>query len=274
MEGVGGRAYGGVVCGRYVTPRVEDIERVFELDEVGEDLPEQAFNVAPTDRIPVIVESPAREAKGDRPAQPQRRRLEAAHWGLLPGYARERSAGSRLFNARVESVLEKPAFRSSAKGRRALIPALGYYEWTKDRRPKVPFYMHPHGVPQGGAGPDAVGALLAFAGLYAWWADPAKADDDPHRWVLSATIITRPSAGHLAGLHDRMPLMLPATLWRRWVDPNEPATPALLDEALRAGEQVANSLDMVEVDRAVGNVKNQGPQLLEPVAGGIVIAGD
>ena len=132
------------------------------------------------------------------------RQLRVARWGLVPSWAKDISVGSRMINARVESLEEKSAFARPFAVRRALLPADGYYEWKKPRaagspagKRKQPFYLHP-----------ADGDLVALAGLYEFWKDPTKADDDPARWVVSATVITRPASDELAHIHDRQPLML------------------------------------------------------------------
>ena len=103
-----------------------------------------------------------------------------ARWGLIPSWAKDAKIGSKLINARSESILEKPSFRSAAVKRRAIVPAEGYYEWQKtEDGKKIPNYLY---------SPDE--SLLGFAGLYEFWPDPELPEDDPERWLLSCTVLT------------------------------------------------------------------------------------
>lgn len=242
------------MCGRYVTPAVEHVEALFDIEALGADLPEPSYNTPPTDPVPVVVEP---EPKGGGDAV---RRVERARWGLLPSFAKDPSFSSKAFNARIETVLEKPTFRGPVKQRRVIVPAVGYYEWRKTADgtkagSKTPYFIHP----------EREDDLIAFAGLYSWWADPTKPGDDPSRWVLSTTILTRGSTGELAGIHDRMPLMLPRALWDQWLDQSVIGTQGLLDEASQAGVELASTLVMHEVGPEVGRVASTGAQLMAPV---------
>jgi putative SOS response-associated peptidase YedK len=178
------------------------------------------------------------------------RQLRTARWGLVPSWAKDTSIGARMINARSETVLEKPAFRKAAARRRALVPMDGYYEWQpQEHGPKTPFFLH-------------ADAPLAAAGLYELWRDPARAADDPLRWLWSVTVITRPATDSLGHIHDRCPVLLPADRWDDWLDPS-----------ITAADEVGAMLVHVpephlvprEVSRAVGNVANDGPHLVDPV---------
>src|SRR6185295_12328716 len=118
------------------------------------------------------------------------RTMRAARWGLVPSWAKDPSIGSRMINARSEGVADKPAFQRAFATRRALLPSDGYYEWkppddsgagARPKAKKQPYYIHP-----------ADGGVLALAGLYEFWKDPTKADDDPDRWLVSAAVVTVP----------------------------------------------------------------------------------
>ncbi|MFF1831289.1 SOS response-associated peptidase [Paenarthrobacter sp. NPDC058040] len=108
------------------------------------------------------------------------RRLLIARWGLIPSWAKDAKIGSKLINARSESILERPSFRSAAVKRRAIVPTEGDYEWQKtEDGKKIPNYLY-----------SADESLLGFAGLYEFWPDPELPKDDPERWLLSSTILT------------------------------------------------------------------------------------
>jgi putative SOS response-associated peptidase YedK len=107
--------------------------------------------------------------------------------------------------------------------------------------------------------------MLALAGLYEWWRDPSKADNDPSRWLLSATTLTKDSAPELAHIHDRNPLLLtPATL-DAWLDPNIVGDQSLLDAIAEDSDQVAAEVEFYPVDTAVGAVRNNSAELIRPL---------
>ena len=219
---------------------------VLRVDLEGDDLPEPSYNIAPTARVAIVLDSAKTE--------PPTRRLEAARWGLVPSWAKDPSVGSRAFNARSEEVEDKPMFRNALIKRRAVVPATGYYEWKLVDGEKIPHYIHP-----------ADGSPLYFAGLYEWWKNPAVADDDPARWLLSFTILTRDSIGDLGSIHDRMPLFLDPDFADAWLDPTTDNVGDILDAAIDAAPDVARSLDNHVVSKAVGNVRNDAPELIQPV---------
>lgn len=224
----------------------EELVGVLRVDLVADDLPAPSFNIAPTSTVAIVLDS----AK----AEPPVRRLEAARWGLVPAWAKSPSIGVKAFNARAEDAAEKPMFQRALASRRAVVPASGYYEWHTLDGVKTPYYIHP-----------ADGAPLLFAGLYEWWKDPAKAADDPSRWLLSFTILTRASVGDLGSIHDRMPLFVDADHADAWLDPHAENASDLLDAAVDAAPRVAATLDAYAVGREVGNVRNDSPALIEPV---------
>lgn len=205
---------------------------------------EPDYNIAPTKPVRVVVNRPLRDAEG-RPAALPTRQLRVVSWGLVPSWAKDRSTASRMFNARLESVATKPAFRRAYAKRRCLVPADGWYEWQQSESGrKQPMYMTP-----------SDGHLLAFAGLYEFWGPPGET-------ITTCTIITSPSAGELAAIHDRMPLVLAAPAWERWLDPRVDDPADLLapwDEA--RGEH----LELRPVDTTVNSVDNNGPELIRLV---------
>ena len=172
-----------------------------------------------------------------------------------PSWAKDPSVGSRMFNARIEEAAEKSSFRNSVAKRRAVIPATGYYEWRLGSDGvKHPQFIH-----------SADGRPLLLAGLYEWWRNPAAAEDAADKWLLSATILTTDSAGALASIHDRMPVVLDHGFLDEWLDPYQVGDGELLAAVAESAKTGVDELTHYEVDRAVGSVKNNGPQLIEPV---------
>ncbi|GAA1653024.1 SOS response-associated peptidase [Microbacterium flavum] len=234
------------MCGRFVVAQSgAELVSMLRVDLEADDLPGPSFNIAPTDRVAVVLDSAKTE--------PPTRRLEAARWGLVPAWAKDVAIGSKAFNARAEEVEGKPMFRQALVKRRAVIPASGYYEWHTEDGVKVPYYIHP--VDDG---------PLLFAGLYEWWKDPAKKDDDPTRWVLSCTIMTRAATGALGSIHERMPLFIDADYADVWLDPTTENVGDLLDATIDAAPSIVDGLALREVGREVGNVRNNGPELIAP----------
>lgn len=245
------------MCGRYVsTATAEDLATLFDavLEAGPDDGPAQppgpSWNVAPTDEVRVVLERPPH---GELDAAP-RRALRTARWGLVPGWAKDRRGAARLINARSETVTEKPAFRRAAAARRCLLPADGYYEWQQTPDGKVPYYLH-----------DPDGAPLAMAGLYELWRDPDRRQDDPDRWVWTTTVITCEATDLLGEIHDRTPVLVTPELRDAWLDcrAGDAATARELLDALPAPH-----LQPRRVVPAVGNVRNNGPELVEPAGEG------
>ena len=274
------------MCGRYASFReAQDLADAFAVapEAVADDarLLPPSWNVAPTDAVRVVVEreqhqsgrgastgAARRDPSGgvahedgasSGPTPPTERSIRLARWGLVPGWAKDPSVGARMINARVESLATKPAFRRALVARRCLVPAEGYYEWQKPdpsappRTPKQPYWIHAED-----------GHPLAFAGLYEFWQDPARADDDPLRWLVSMTIVTggAPTQDPTLGeIHDRVPVVLDRSAWDAWLDPGQ-TDPGRAVELLKAppGPLVATP-----VSTAVNRVGTDGPELIDPV---------
>ncbi len=233
------------MCGRYASFReAQDLADAFAATDIADDarLLPPSWNVAPTDPVRVVVER-----------ERETRSLRVARWGLVPGWAKEPSVGSRMINARVETLEQKPAFRKALLARRCIVPAEGYYEWQRverDGKPaKQPYWIH---------APD--GAPLALAGLYEFWRDPDRADDDPQRWLVTTAIVTG-DAGLLGSIHDRRPVMLAPDRWDAWLDPARDTADAVLPLLAGPGPDLVPT----PVSTAVNSVRNDGPELIEPV---------
>jgi putative SOS response-associated peptidase YedK len=235
------------MCGRYANARRDDqLAQYFQVAElVGPELG-PSWNVAPTQDVRAVLE----REEHDQAV----RQLRTLRWGLVPSWAKDPAIGNRMINARVETITEKPAFRKAAARRRAIVPMDGYFEWQKPeggKGRKTPYYL---------VDPD--GAPLAAAGLYELWPDPSKAEDAPDRWLWSLTVITTAATDVLGHIHDRSPLLLPAGTWDDWLDPNLTA----VDDVHQLLASIPEPhLQPLEVSPAVGNVRNNGPQLVEPV---------
>ena len=241
------------MCGRYASS-VRDAEVVDELtvdDVVGDELP-PSWNVAPTDDVRVVVERPARD--GDDGPQAPRRQLRTARWGLVSSWSKDLSTGARMINARSETVTERSAFRTAASRRRCLVPADGYFEWqpAPGQRRKTPWFLRAE---------DS--SLLTFAGLYELWRDPARSDDDPARWVWSVTVVTTAASDALGEIHDRTPLLVPPGARADWLST---ATTELEEVRALVASLPEPRLVPHVVDPAVGDVRQDGPHLVEPVA--------
>ncbi len=242
------------MCGRYASSRrPEDLIEEFEVIESRIAAPlAPDFNVAPTKEVYAVVQRPPSRDS----AEPPQRQLRVLTWGLVPSWAKDPSIGSRMINARMETVAEKPAYRKAFACRRALLPADGYFEWYSTDRTtaqgkavKQPFFIRPRD-----------GGVLAMAGLYEVWRDPARADDDPGRFRWTCTILTTQAEDSLGHIHDRMPLMVERDRWADWLDPTISGDTSLLVPA------APGRLEAYAVPTLVSNVKNNGPELVEPLA--------
>ncbi len=247
------------MCGRYASSRApEDLVEEFEIH--NPDLPrlEPDFNVAPTKEVYGVVERPPSGSGEAATPEPPERQLRVLTWGLVPFWAKDPKIGNRMINARMETVAEKPAYRRAFERRRAILPADGYFEWyateqlTKAGKPrKQPYFIRP-----------ADGGVLAMAGLYEIWRDPDKADDDHDRFRWTCTVLTTSAEDSLGHIHDRMPLMLPPSAYDAWLDPG----PHERDDLLALLQPAAPGLlEAYPVSTLVSNVKNNGPELLDPI---------
>jgi putative SOS response-associated peptidase YedK len=237
--------HSGLMCGRYASARRDaDIASSFAVQEIVGDETGPSWNVAPMQDIRVVLE---RAPRDDPDAQPIRQ-LRRVRWGLVPAWAQDAKVGARMINARSETLTEKPAFKRAAAKRRCLVPMDGFFEWQKNADgTKTPFFLH--------AGDD----LIAAAGLYELRPDP----DTPDQWLWTATVATRPATDTLGHIHDRCPVLVPPGQVDAWLDPHLQD----LDEvAALVAAMPEPHLEPREVAKAVGNVRNNGPQIVEPVS--------
>src|SRR6516162_7399047 len=208
------------MCGRYASARKrQDLLEEFriERDRVVDDL-EPDYNVAPTKPVYAVLTRGERgSAAGTGAAGGQAndvaRELRVLRWGLVPSWAKDPSIGSRMINARMETVAEKPAFRRAFARRRCLLPADGYYEWYASKQDgktvKQPFFIHPKD-----------GGVLAMAGLYEFWRPKDAGPEDPDAWLTTSTFLTTNAEDALGRIHDRMPLLVEPARYAEWLDPD------------------------------------------------------
>jgi putative SOS response-associated peptidase YedK len=239
------------MCGRYATTRTAaDLTALFEALDVSDGAVAVDYNVAPTDPVPVVRMS---STHGGRV-------LDVARWGLIPTWAADRRVGARMINARAETIASMKAFAIPFARRRCLIPATGWYEFAPSR----------DGSPAGGVGGKAPrkqpyfmtprdGGPVVFGGVWTVWSSP----DGSIPKLLTSSIVTTAAIGDLAEVHTRMPLMLNRDRWEQWLTASRnldvlltPPSPA----------DVA-ALEIRAVGVAVGDVRNDGPALIEPVPG-------
>ncbi len=241
------------MCGRYATTRTAiDLSALFEaLAETDPLTP--TWNAAPTDAVPFIRVVDAPPATGpqagsgdDRAAA--HRVLRTARWGLVPHWSKDARGAARMINARAETIAGTPAFARSFAQRRCLIPADGWYEWQRADGRRQPYYLTPRD-----------GGVLAFAGIWARWRS-APAPDGTVTDLVTCAIVTMAAAGELAAVHDRMPLFLEPQRWSSWLR-GEP-TPELLRPP---SPQRVTEIEIRPVGPAVGNVRNNGPALVQRV---------
>ncbi|MGY3038539.1 putative SOS response-associated peptidase YedK [Rhodanobacter sp. TND4EL1] len=230
------------MCGRYAMFGPVSVSReaqreleLMELDLEAElNQREPRFNVAPTQRAPVV-------AWGDGQYE-----THAWRWGLVPSWAKDPKIGAKMINARAETVETKPAFRSAFKKRRCLIPASGYYEWTGKTGNKQPYFIH-----------NPEGMLLMFAGLWEVWR--ASETDDWHR---TFTIITGEPGKVSGDIHDRQPVIVRPECWSEWLTGDT----SMARDVLQPDKTTL--LTYYPVSRAVGNPRNEGPELVQAVEPG------
>jgi putative SOS response-associated peptidase YedK len=222
------------MCGRFAfySPH-EAVVRLFGVASAPEIEPR--WNIAPTQFIATV-----REAGGPR-------EVAMLYWGLVPSWAKEKSIGARMINARSETLGEKPSFRNAFRRRRCLILADGYYEWQRSGTVKQPYFIA-----------FADRQPFGMAGLWERWRDPATGE-----LLESCCIVTTSPAPAVAHVHDRMPVIVPPGAHAEWLDPKNEAT----DRLARLFEPCGlPGLQALPVSRRVNDARNQGPGLIEEVS--------
>jgi putative SOS response-associated peptidase YedK len=225
------------MCGRFARYSLSrELERYFNALPPSFEI-QPSYNVAPTQEIPVIIQLD------------DARHIKKRHWGLVPFWAKDISIGSRMINARVETLSSKPAFKAALKHRRCLIPANGFFEWSGKAGSKQPyFFCLPSSEP------------LAFAGLYEIWEDKeAPPEAGPYK---SCTIITMDASDSVKDIHNRMPLILKPEACEEWLDPGN-KDPVMIEELLKT--KFVIDLKSYPVSKLVNRVKNNSKECMEPL---------
>lgn len=223
------------MCGRFVqNSPLQIIHPIFNTDKVlFEVIPN--YNVAPTQKILAIIN------------QDNENKLEKLHWGLVPFWANDISMGSRMINARAETVSQKPGFRNAFRKRRCVIPADGFYEWKGEKGDKQPYYITvPSGKP------------FAFAGLWETWTDKENDEESVYK---SCTIITTAASEPLSSIHHRMPAILDPEFYEKWLN-EKIQNPKNLEIILRDG--LIHDMIYYPVSKLVNSVKNNDPNCIKP----------
>ena len=221
------------MCGRFTQQRpTAELAALFNAELPPAEL-EPTYNLAPTDEAAVVVE------RGDR------RAIRAYRWGLIPSWAKDEKIASKLFNARAETLATSGAFRESFRRRRCIVPADGFYEWQRAGRVRQPFLIH-----------RVDGAPLALAGLWSGWRHP-----ETDQVIRTFTIVTTAANDALSVVHDRMPVILEQKDWSRWLDTTTEDVEELNGLFTPAPEA---ELVLYPVSPLVNNVRNDGPELIEP----------
>lgn len=196
---------------------------------------EPDYNVAPTRDVPTIR------------VREHARHLDYLRWGLVPRWAKDLRIGSKMINARAETVATKNSFRSAFAKRRCLVTADGFFEWQRlDAKTKQPMYISRRD-----------GDPLAFAGLYERWTDAENL-----REIHTCTIITTTPNATMEPIHDRMPVLLAPRSWDEWIDPQNSDVDALSRLLVPAPDDL---LVAYRVSDMVNNVRNNEPSLLAPI---------
>jgi len=230
------------MCGRFSQQRpASELAEIFAAEPLADELGPR-YNVAPTDEAYVVVQ------------RAERRAVVAYRWGLIPHWADSPKVASRMFNARAETLTRSPAFSDALRRKRCLVPVDGFYEWQRLDGRRQPFTIG-----------RADRRPLALAGLWSGWRDRsggAVDGDGGTAVVRTFTIVTTRPNDQLASLHDRMPVVVPERAWDLWLDPDI-GDLAELRGLFEPTDEIQLRIDPVR--DLVNNVRNDGPELVEPM---------
>jgi putative SOS response-associated peptidase YedK len=219
------------MCGRFTFQPTEAFYARFQITNRLDSLIAR-YNIAPGQMVPAIIANSPR-------------RIVLMRWGLIPHWAKDEKTAYKMINARVETLTQRPAFRSLLSHNRALVPASGFYEWQGEGRDKTPYYIHPQ-----------EDQYIAFAGLYDVWPRP---DGEA---LYTFTIITTEADPFMAKLHNRMPVVLDRNLEDAWLDPELTKAHDVLDVLSRS---TGLELDAYPVSRMVNKPSVDSEALIQRV---------
>lgn len=222
------------MCGRFVQfSPFPELDREFDLQGAALEV-KPSWNVAPTQDVPVVVREDGN-------------RLLICRWGLIPSWSKDPAVGSRMINARAETLAEKPSFKTPFRKNRCLIPADGFYEWKREGKSKIPFYVT-----------MKKGKIMSLAGIFSDWKDPAGVT------IRTFAIVTTPANSLLAPLHERMPAIIPREKRDLWLDPDQ-QDPDALAPLLVPYPSV--KMDAWEVSRSVNSPASDSPENIRKTSG-------
>lgn len=224
------------MCGRYSYFGPLDILKESITFTLFNREPTANYNVSPTHSVPALLSIDDQIA------------LKHLHWGLIPFWAKDTSMASKMINARMETLSEKPSFKNAFKKRRCLLLSNGYYEWTGPKGAKQPYFITTHSD-----------RPFAFAGLWETWRDKQK-PEAPR--IDSCTIITTQAADDIDHLHHRMPVVLNPELYETWLNPKT-ENPTECHRILTEG--MIRDFHYYPVSTAVNNVRNNDLSLIKPI---------
>jgi putative SOS response-associated peptidase YedK len=219
------------MCGRFV---LLDLKEHFKIDHSFITVSPN-YNVAPSQLIPAIIR------------EDDKNNLVGFHWGLVPFWAKDKSIGNRLINARMETVSGKPAFRAAFKKRRCLVPANGFYEWKDSDGNKQPYYIT-----------VVSDEPFAFAGLWEVW----DKEDPPYK---SCLLITTESSESIQPIHNRMPVILKPDYHDKWINPDSEDPIHILKEGM------IKEFKSFPVSRKVNKPEHNAPDCIKPISGGLTV---
>ncbi len=223
------------MCGRYrLSRRKQLVEDYFDSAPSDEDWSPR-YNIAPTQSVPVIRQNPKEPV----------RELSLMKWGLIPHWSKDPSGAAGMINARSETASTKPAFRDPLKFRRCIIPADGFYEWSRKGKAKQPYCFEIND-----------GELFAFAGLWEGWKDPNG------NWIRTCSILTTAPNAVTATVHDRMPVIIDPDSYDLWLDPGMQNV-AAVSELLKPYD--ARTMRCYPVSTRINHVANDNEECSRPV---------
>lgn len=224
------------MCGRMTMTHPHDaMARLFEAAPANDLPPIPNYNVCPTNAVAVVTASADADGSSHRALRPMR-------WGFIPHWYKKPNDGPLLINARAETIAEKPAFRSAVRSRRCLIPATGFYEWTKgEDDARLPWYF---------SRPD--GGPMVFAGIWQVW----DKGDTP---LATCAVVTTGASDWMAETHHREPVVVAKDDWATWLGENDEKAAPLMRPAPE------ETFQRWRVDRAVNSNRADGAGLIEPL---------
>ena len=218
------------MCGRFAITLPDDaMARLFDAAPANDLPPVPRYNICPTQPVAVVISAGGR------------RRYGPMRWGFIPHWYKTPTDGPLLFNARSETIAEKPAFREAARQRRCLIPASGFFEWTKEGDTRLPWYIT-----------RADTEPMVFAGIWQSWQGPEGAR------IASCAIVTAGARDEMAALHDRVPVVLRPQDWAKWLGEEGHGAAPLMQPP------PPGSLKFQRVGQGVNSNRAEGPELIEP----------